>query len=93
MKDFKDLDKRNINLVEKDIRDYWDKIDILKNSDLIIWNYKVAQRKKELSAFIKNIKSSDKIKQTIVHMLNDPTKFMTVWGKLFNREIIEKNKL
>ena len=70
-----------------------DKIDILKNSDLIIWNYKVAQRKKELSAFIKNIKSSDKIKQTIVHMLNDPTKFMTVWGKLFNREIIEKNKL
>ena len=32
MKDFKDLDKRNINLVEKDIRDYWDKIDILKRS-------------------------------------------------------------
>ena len=30
MKDFKDLDKRNVNLVEKDIRDYWDKIDILK---------------------------------------------------------------
>lgn len=32
MKDFKDLDKRNVNLVEKDIRDYWDKIDILKRS-------------------------------------------------------------
>ena len=32
MKNFKDLDKRNVNLVEKDIRDYWDKIDILKRS-------------------------------------------------------------
>ena len=32
MKKFKELDKRNVNLVEKDIRDYWDKIDILKLS-------------------------------------------------------------
>lgn len=69
------------------------KIDISENSDLVIWNYKVAQKKKELSSFIKTIKSPDKIKQIIVHMLNDPTKFMTVWGKLFNREIINENKL
>lgn len=32
MKEFKSLDKRNVNEVEKDIRSYWDKIDILKRS-------------------------------------------------------------
>ena len=32
MKEFKSLDKRNVNEVEKDIRAYWDKIDILKRS-------------------------------------------------------------
>lgn len=70
-----------------------DNINEFEDSDLIIWNYKVAKKKKELSATAQIINTPDKIKRTIIHMLNDPTKFMTVWGKLFNKEIINKNQL
>lgn len=70
-----------------------DNFNKFQNSDLIIWNYKVGQKKRELSSTTQIVKSPDKIKQAIIYMLNDPTKFMTVWGKLFNKEIINKNQL
>lgn len=64
----------------------------LRSFDLITYNFISGQKKIEINHGDKVITESQ-TEGTVKEMLENPTTFMTVWGKLFNNKIINKYNL
>lgn len=65
----------------------------LSTFDLIVWNFKSGKKTKYLTKETHNYISKKDCQSLICTMLNDPTKFMTVWGKAFRTSIIQENSI
>lgn len=63
-----------------------------KNVDLFLFGHKVNDKTKLVSEK-RILYSGDLIEQLWVQMLNEPTKYLQVWAKIFKREIVVKNKI
>ncbi|MRH72854.1 glycosyltransferase [Lactobacillus reuteri] len=57
--------------------------------DLLIYNYLVGQSKIDLYSMIKEVEHS----KIIMKMLENPTKFLTVWGKFYRTSMIKENNI
>ena len=59
-----------------------------RDVDLCLFGYSKGKQ-----SIFPELKDEETVEQIRVKMLEFPTKYMTVWAKLFRRDIIEKNKL
>ena len=64
---------------------------ITNNTDLCVYNYEKGSKKIEL--FSEDVELIDNLNPFIVKSLSEPTKYMTVWGKAFNKRIIAESGL
>ena len=64
---------------------------ITNNTDLCVYNYEKGSKKIEL--FSEDVELIDNLNPFIVKSLSEPTKYMTVWGKAFNKRIIAESEL
>lgn len=64
---------------------------ITNNTDLCVYNYEKGYKKIEL--FSEDVELIDDLNPFIVKSLSEPTKYMTVWGKAFNKRIIVESGL
>lgn len=63
-----------------------------QNSDLTIYSYKSGNNTQRLFTTSRNYYGKE-LTSLIGKMLTYPTTFLTVWGKIFNAQIIKKNQL
>lgn len=59
-----------------------------RDMDLCLFGYSKGKQ-----SVFPELKNGETVEQIRVKMLEFPTKYMTVWAKLFRRDIIEKNRL
>lgn len=64
---------------------------ITNNTDLCVYNYEKGYKKIEL--FSEDVELIDNLNPFLVKSLSEPTKYMTVWGKAFNKRIIDESGL
>lgn len=64
---------------------------ITNNTDLCVYNYEKGYKKIEL--FSEDVELIDNLNPFLVKSLSEPTKYMTVWGKAFNKRIIAESGL
>ena len=77
------LVESNLNIIVENL--------ITNPTDLCVYNYEKGSKKMEI--FSEEVELIDGLSSFIVKSLSEPTKYMTVWGKAFNKHVIDEHGL
>lgn len=74
------LVESNLNIIIENL--------ITNPTDLCVYNYEKGS--KEIELFSEEVELINDLNPFIVRFLSEPTKYMTVWGKVFNKHLIDE---